>query len=56
MLTKLLFVLYAGLIPLVPLIGAHAYSRSGSTRKRNVCIAIFAVQTLISLGSIISYL
>ncbi len=56
MLIKVLFVIYAAMIPLVPLYGAELYKKQDNRRKRNVCWVVFAVQTLISLGSIISYL
>ena len=56
MLMKILFAIYAAAIPLVPLYGAEEYKRRGAARKKNVCLLLFGVQTLISVGSIISYL
>ena len=55
MLTKILFILYAGVIPLVPLLGVKAYKKSGDVVKRNICWGLFALQTLVSLGSVIEY-
>ena len=56
MIERLLFVAYAAVIPLVPLIGVKAYKKSGDEIKRSVCWGLFALQTLISIGSIIEYL
>ena len=56
MLLKILFVLYAGAIPLVPLLGAQKYKKDGNDKKRFVCMLVFAVQTLISFGSIIEFI
>lgn len=56
MISKLLFALYAGSIPLVPLYGVKHYGKSGEKNKRNFCILLFAFQALISLGAIIDYL
>ena len=50
------FMLYAGSIPVVPLIGAEIYKRRQDTRRRNVCYGIFVLQLLVSVTSIVLYL
>ncbi|MBO4848406.1 MAG: hypothetical protein J5586_04555 [Clostridia bacterium] len=55
MLKTVLFVLYALMIPLVPLWGVRHYRRNKNGSKEIVCWVLFAVQTLVSVGSIISY-
>ncbi len=55
MLKSLPFILYAAFIPVVPLYGTMVYSREKHNTKRLVCWVLFAVQSLISLLSIISY-
>lgn len=47
--------LYAGIIPAVPLIGAEVYKRRGDTLRRNVCYGIFLLQLLLSIASIVIY-
>ncbi len=55
MLMKILFFIYATLIPLVPLWGAEYYRTKEAPGKRNVCLGLFVLQTLISAGSILTY-
>ncbi len=43
-----LLIFCAGIIPLVPLIGADIFSRRKDKVKRNVCIGIFALQLMLS--------
>ena len=43
------FLLWAGIIPLVPLLGADVYRRRGDRVKRNVCWGLFALQLMLSL-------
>lgn len=50
------FVFCAGLIPLVPLIGANVFKRRKDNLRRNVCYALFAIQLLLSIFYIISWL
>lgn len=50
------FMLYAGLIPVVPLIGAEIFKRKSDSLRRNVCYGVFALQLLVSISSIIAYL
>lgn len=50
------FMLYAGSIPVVPLIGAEIYKRRKDDVRRNVCYGIFALQLLVSIASILLYL
>lgn len=53
---KVLFVLYAGLIPLVPLIGVEIYRKREDKSRKLVCLGLFALQLMISTISIITYL
>ena len=53
---KVLFVLYAGLIPLVPLIGVEIYKKRKDSSRKLVCWVLFALQLMISTISIITYL
>ncbi len=45
-----LFLLYVGLIPLVPLIGAERFKARGETKKKWVCRGLFLVQLLLSVS------
>ena len=45
----LLLIVYAAVIPLVPLIGARLYKRRGDNLRRNVCYGITFLQTLLSI-------
>jgi len=54
MLTLLL--LYAGLIPLVPLIGAEIFKRRKDILRRNVCYVLFALQLMLSISYVVDYL
>lgn len=56
MLKTILFVLYAGFIPLVPLWGVRHFKAREDDVRKNVCFVLFIVQGLISAGSIVSYL
>ncbi|MCR5808378.1 MAG: hypothetical protein K6G56_02325 [Clostridiales bacterium] len=56
MLIKILFVIYAALIPLVPLWGARYYSKKEDASKKTICYVLFAVQIMLSFGSILTYL
>ena len=47
------FVLYAGLIPAVPLIGAKRFKRQSDHRRSKICYILFAAQVVISLIYII---
>jgi len=51
-----LFILYSGLIPVVPLVGAEIYKRRDDKKRRNVCYLLFAVQLLVSIKYIVTYL
>jgi|GEM_PF-1525559 len=55
MLKDILFVLYTAMIPLVPLWGADHYKKCSRPNKRLVCLALFGMQTLLSLGCILTY-
>lgn len=45
-----LFIFCAGIIPLVPLIGAEIFSRRKDKIRRNVCIGLFALQLMLSFA------
>lgn len=53
---KLFFVLYAGLIPMVPLIGVEIFRKRSDKRKLKICAALFFMQLCISILSVIAYL
>ena len=42
------FLLWAGLIPVVPLIGADVFRRRKDRVRRNVCWGLFVLQLLLS--------
>lgn len=48
--------LYAGAIPVVPLIGAELFKRRQDPLRRNVCYGIFLLQLILSIASIVTYL
>ncbi|MEG1547224.1 MAG: hypothetical protein RR232_04030 [Clostridia bacterium] len=50
-----LFVLYAGAIPAVPLIGASIFKRRKDNLRRNVCYALFVFQVLLSCAYMVEY-
>lgn len=50
------FMLYAGAIPVVPLIGAEIFKRRADTPRRNVCYGLFGLQLLLSIAAIVTYL
>lgn len=50
------FMLYAGVIPVVPLIGAEIFKRRADSRRRNVCYGLFGLQLLLSVAAIVMYL
>ncbi len=53
---RALFVIYAGLIPIVPLIGVEIYKKRGDKLRKLLCWGLFGLQLLISAISIIAYL
>ena len=53
---RILFVIYAGLIPIVPLIGLEIYRAKKNKKKAIICAGLFVMQVLISTVSIIAYL
>ena len=52
----ILLLLYAGIIPLVPLIGAEIFKRREDISRRNVCYLLFALQLLLSISYVVDYL
>lgn len=48
--------LYAGIIPVVPLIGAEIFKRRADALRRNVCYGLFGLQLLLSIAAIVTYL
>ncbi len=53
---KMLLLLYAGIIPLVPLIGAEIFKRRKDIPRRNVCYVLFALQLMLSISYAVDYL
>lgn len=45
---KVLFVLWVGIIPLVPLVGVQLFRQRGEKKKASVCRLVFAAQLLLS--------
>ena len=56
MIKTILFVIYAMLIPAVPLYGVRFYKKHHDFTKLVCCWMLFGIQALISIGSIISYI
>lgn len=52
----LLLMIYAGAIPIVPLIGAEIFKRRKDTLRRNVCYVLFALQLLLSISYVADYI
>jgi len=52
----LLLMLYAGAIPLVPLIGAEIFKRREDIPRRNVCYVLFVLQLLLSVSYVVDYI
>lgn len=51
-----LLLLYAGTIPLVPLIGAEIFKRREDIPRRNVCYVLFVLQLVLSISYVVDYL
>jgi len=51
-----LLLLYAGLIPVVPLLGAEIFKRRSDDLRRNVCYGLFLLQLLISIAAALRWL
>lgn len=56
MLKSFLFIVYCALIALIPLWGADYFKRKNDDKRSIICWCLFAIQSLISIGSVISYL
>lgn len=50
------FMFCAGLIPVVPLYGAELFHQRKDKPRRNICIALFALQLLLSIGYVAAWL
>lgn len=50
------FIIYAGMIPLVPLFGVSIFKKRKDHVKKNICIGLFVLQTLLSIGYIVAWL
>ena len=50
------FIFCAGIIPLVPLIGAGIYKRRKDKIRRNVCFGLFGLQLLLSIQYVVVWL
>ena len=49
------FVLYAGIIPVVPLFGVEIFKRRTDQLRREICYALFGLQLFLSIVSIFLY-
>lgn len=56
MLKTILFILYAVMIPVVPLLGTMRYDKENDNKKRLACWGLFTAQSLVSAAYIIAYL
>ncbi|MCR5610796.1 MAG: hypothetical protein K6F68_03080 [Clostridiales bacterium] len=56
MIKTILFVAYTAMIPAVPLYGVVHYTKNNDRIRKTVCIGLFALQCLISIGAIVSRL
>lgn len=50
------FIFCAGIIPLVPLLGAQSYHRKKNKVKRNICYGLFVMQLILSTLYVIAWL
>ena len=50
-----LFLLYAGIIPAVPLIGAEIYKRRNDNTRRSVCYVLFFLQLILSACYVVEW-
>jgi len=50
-----LLLLYAGLIPVVPLLGAEIFKRRSDNLRRNVCYILFVMQLLLSISYVFTW-
>lgn len=50
-----LLILYAGIIPVVPLIGAEIFKRRSDDLRRNVCYILFVMQLLLSAAYVFTW-
>ncbi|MEL7607875.1 MAG: hypothetical protein AAGU74_00035 [Bacillota bacterium] len=50
------FILCAGIIPVVPLFGVEIFKRRKDRVKKNICIGLFVLQLLLSIGYIVGWL
>ena len=55
MFRSILFAVYAMLIPVVPLYGVGHYRKNKDRTKEICCWVLFALQLLVSVGSVIAY-
>ena len=49
------FVLYAGIIPVVPLIAVEIFKRRKDQLRRDICYALFGLHLFLSIASIFLY-
>lgn len=50
------FIFCAGIIPVVPLIGADIFRRRKDNVRRNVCIGLFVLQLILSICYVLAWL
>ncbi len=51
-LENVLLMLYAGAIPIVPLIGFDIFRKRGDQVKQRICLALFALQIAVSAAAV----
>ncbi len=51
----ILFIAWAGLIPVVPLIGAEVFKKRKDTKGKLACYILFGLQLLLSIAYITVY-
>ncbi len=50
------FIFCAGIIPIVPLIGADIFRRRKDHVRRNVCLGLFLLQLVLSICYVLAWL
>ncbi|MBQ3109005.1 MAG: hypothetical protein IJC67_05255 [Clostridia bacterium] len=50
------FIFCAGIIPLVPLLGMEHFKRQKDRARKNVCLALFVLQLILSIWYILIWL
>ncbi len=50
------FIFCAGMIPVVPLVGANIFHKRKDNTRKNVCIGLFVLQLLLSTLYVLAWL